>query len=120
METVEIQINGNTLFLSDAVAERLGWREGLELEVEERDQKFYLGPSKHSARKIADQAWIYLLQHLGEIYHGKPPIWQRGKWRVEVALRDGPETAGVLTFSWDGRLIAEESDSPEKIKGRAA
>jgi bifunctional DNA-binding transcriptional regulator/antitoxin component of YhaV-PrlF toxin-antitoxin module len=117
METVEIQIKGNALLMPWEVAERLGWKEGMELEVEERDQKFYLGPSKDMARRIADLACIYLLQHVGEGYHVKTPVWQCGKWRVEVSLFNQPETVGVLMFSWDGQLLAEESDSPAKLRG---
>jgi len=67
--------------------------------------------------EIADITGTYLIDYVGDATDVKTPVWQDGKWRVEVVLSYRPVTVGFLTFSPDGQLIEEESDSPAKMKG---
>jgi len=116
-ETIVAEVKDNSLVLSPEVGERLGWKAGTKLLIERHNGTVIICPQELTAEEIADIACIYLIKYVGDATDVKTPVWKDGKWRVEVVLSYRPETVGFLTFSPDGRLAENESDSPAKMKG---
>jgi len=120
MSTVTAELKGNMLFLPSDAIEQLGWSESTKILFEKHNGKIAIRPKELTAKEIADIACIFLIEYVGDATAVKKPVWQDGKWRVEVVLSYRPETIGFLTFSADGQLIENESDSPAKLKGIVA
>ncbi len=119
MSTITVEVKDNLLVLSDHAMERLGWREDTKISIERENGKVILRPKELTPNEIANLACIHLIKKVGDATAVKMPVWQDGKWRVEVVLSYRPETIGYLAFSSHGQLIEGESDSPAKLKGFA-
>jgi len=117
MSKVTVEVRNNTLVLPTDAIEQLGWREGTTISIKKHNGNVVLRPQEFTEEEIENIACIYLLEYVGDATAVKTPVWNDGKWRVEVVLSYRPETVGFLTFSPDGQLIDKESDSAAKMKG---
>jgi antitoxin component of MazEF toxin-antitoxin module len=118
MNTVIAEVSDDVIVVPAETIERLGWHEDTNIILEKHNGKFVFRAKKLTADEIADIAGTYLVKYVGDATDVKPPVWQGGKWRVEVVLSYRRETTvGFLTFSPDGHLVESESDSPAKMKG---
>jgi hypothetical protein len=118
MSVITAEVKDNVLFLPTEAFEKLGWHEDTKIIFERHDGAVVFLPKQLTAEEIADIAGTYLVKYVGDATDVKTPIWQDGKWRVEVVLSYRRETTvGFLTFSPDGHLVESESDSPAKMKG---
>ena len=119
MSVVTAEVKDDALFLPAEAFAELGWREDAKVSIEKQNGKVVFRPQLLAAEEIADIACVYLIDYVGDATAVKMPIWKDGKWRVEVVLSYRAETVGYLTFTSDGQLIENESDSPAKMKGMA-
>lgn len=117
MSTFTVEINDNKLFLPTDAIEKLGWPESTKILFEKDNGRVVIRPLELTAKEIARLAGIYLAKYVGDATDVKTPIRIAGKWRVEVVLSYRPQTIGYLTFTAQGELIPEESDSPAKLRG---
>lgn len=117
MSAVTAEVKDAALFLPREAFEKLSWREDSKIVFEKHDRTVIFRSKKLNADEIADIACTYLIDCVGDATDVKMPVWSDGKWHVEVVLSYRPETTvGFLTFSANGQLLEEESDSPEKMK----
>lgn len=119
MSTVTAEVRDKKLFLPTEAVGLLGWREGVKILFEKDNGTIVIRRQELTAEEIADIACVYLIDYVGDATAVKMPVWQDGKWRVEVVLSYRPETVGYLTFASDGQLLEGESDSAAKMKGMA-
>jgi len=119
MENMITELKDDLLVMPSEISARLGWKAEARLLIEKQNGAVAVRQQKLTADKITDLACIYLIKYVGDATAVKTPLWQDGKWRVEVVLSYRPETIGFLTFSSDGQLIESESDSRAKLKGIA-
>ena len=117
MNTVTAEVQDKTLVLPSEILETLGWRQSDKISIEKDNGKIFLRLQELSAEEIEKRAGIYLAKYVGDATDVKPPIRFHGKWRVEAVLSCRPETIGYLTYTPQGELIEEESDSPAKLRG---
>lgn len=117
MNTFTVEVKDKKLLLPIEAFEWLGWRDSTKISIEKNNGMVVIRQQELTAEEIADIACTYLIDCVGDAIDVKTPVWQNGKWRVEVVLSYRPKTVGFLTFSSDGQLIEEESDSPAKMKG---
>jgi hypothetical protein len=118
MSVITAEVKDDALLLPTEAFEKLGWREDTQIVFEKHDGTVVFRPKKLTADEIADIAGTYLVKYVGDATDVKTPVWQDGKWRVEVVLSYRRETTvGYLTFSPDGQLVESESDSPAKMRG---
>jgi len=117
METIVAELKDNSLVITSEVGKRLGWKKWTKLHIEADDSHLYLHPQDLSAEEIARVARIYLAEYVGNATDVKTPVRDNGKWRVEAVLSHRPQTIGYMTFTVQGELVEEESDSPAKLQG---
>jgi len=117
MSIVTAEVKDNILILPVETIEKLGWRDDTNILFEKQNGKVFIRPKELTPEEIADIACTYLVKYVGDATDVKTPVRQDEKWRVEVVLSYRPQTVGFLTFSSEGKLVENESDSPAKMKG---
>jgi antitoxin component of MazEF toxin-antitoxin module len=117
METIVVKLKDKALVLPPEVGKQLGWEPGTKLFVETQEQNLYVRRQELNAKEIARLARIHLAEHVGNATDVKTPIRINGKWRVEAVLSYRPQTIGYMTFTAQGELVEDESDSPAKLRG---
>jgi hypothetical protein len=117
METIVVKLQDKALVLPPEVGKQLGWESGTKLFVETQEHNLYVRQQELSAKEIARLARIHLAEHVGNATDVKTPIRINGKWRVEAVLSHRPQTIGYMTFTAQGELVEDESDSPAKLRG---
>jgi hypothetical protein len=118
VDTVTIEVRDNTLILPPEAGAKLGWSVDTKLHFKKDKDDFVLCPRELTADEIDDIACTYLMEYVGDATAVKTPILKNGKWHVEVVLSYRDETVGYLTLSRDGKILPEESDSPQKMKNK--
>ncbi len=117
MSTITVEVKDKKLVLPIGALDQLGWRENTSILLEKDNGSIVIRPQELTAREIARLAGIYLAKYVGDATDVKTPIRIDDKWRVEAVLSYRPQTIGYLTFTAQGELIQEESDSPAKLRG---
>lgn len=117
MSTFTVEVNDNKLFVPADAIEKLGWLENTKILFEKDNRRAVIRPLELTAKEIARLARVYLTEYVGNATDVKTPIRVHDKWRVEAVLSHRPQTIGYLTFTAQGELVAEESDSPAKLRG---
>ncbi len=117
MSTFTAEVKDKKLLLPAEAFEWLGWRDSTKISIEKNNGTVVIRQQELTAEEIADIACTYLIDCVGDATDVKTPVLQNGKWLVEVVLSYRREiTVGFLTFSADGQLIENESDTPAKMK----
>ncbi|MGH7596444.1 MAG: hypothetical protein ACREOI_08830 [bacterium] len=117
MNTITVEVKDKKLVLPNGALDQLGWRENTNILLEKDNGSVVIRPRELTAKEIARLAGIYLAKYVGDATDVKTPIRNDDKWRVEAVLSYRPQTIGYLTFTAQGELIPEESDSPAKLRG---
>ena len=117
METIKVKLKDDALVLQFEVGKQLGWESGTKLFVETQEHDLYVRRQELSAKEIARLARIHLAEHVGNATDVKTPVRINGRWRVEAVLSHRPQTIGYMTFTTQGEIIEDESDSPAKLRG---
>lgn len=118
MNTFTGEVRDNAMAVPPEIIAQLGWQEETRIFFKRDNGSILLRPQELTAEEIDDLACTYLVKYVGDATAVKDPIFVDGKWRVEVVLSYRDETVGFLTFSRDGQLIPQESDSPQKMKSK--
>jgi len=114
MSKIYEEITSQGLALKETIFER--WGEGTKVVIESCNKTITIKPKEVTAREITKRARIFLLWEVGDATDVKPPIKDGDKWRVTVVLPYLKKELGQLTYSLDGVLVPEESDTPEQLK----
>ncbi len=110
------EVRDNAMVVPLEVFAQLGWQEDARIFLKKDNGRLLLRPQELTADEIDDIACTYLVKYVGDATAVKTPVFKNGKWHAEVVLSYRDETVGFLTFSRDGQLLPEESDSPQKMK----
>lgn len=119
MSRIYEEITAKGLLLPNAILEQWGWEHGTKVVVETQNKTIIIKPRELSAREISSRACIFLVKKVGDATGVKTPIRDGDKWRVTVVLPYAKKELGRLTYTLDGFLIPEESDTPEQLKAKA-
>lgn len=115
METLTHEVTKQGLQLTSEELERLGWREGQQVQVQFTGRSIVISPVLSPADKIRARALSHLFQHVGDATAVGLAEWIEDRWRVEVFLSYKDAKLGHLVFDPDGNLIEEESSSREQM-----
>jgi len=107
------------LSLPITVLKEWGFEEGMKVVIEFYDNTVLIKPEELTAQEIANRACIFLLQKVGDATAIKTPVRDGDKWRVTVALPHHKKDLGQLTYTLDGLLVHEESNTPEELTQKA-
>lgn len=119
MSKIYEEITAKGLTLPNIVLEQWGWEEGTRVVIESQNGTIVIKPEELTARDIARRACIFLLKKVGDATAVKTPIRDGNKWRVTVVVPYLKKDIGQLTYTLDGSLIPEESDTPEQLTEKA-
>lgn len=115
---INIEVRDNAVIFPSEATALLDWEEDTRISVKRENGRMLLRPQELTAEEIDDIACTYLVKYVGDATAVKTPVLKDGKWHAEVVLSYRDEAVGFLTFSRDGKLLPEESDSPQKMKGK--
>ena len=121
MSKILEEITAKGLHLPNSVLENWGWEEGTKVTIEHNNNNktIVISPREITAREISSRACIFLLKKVGDAAGVKTPVRDGDKWRVTVVLPHRKKDLGQLTYTLDGFLVPEESDSSEQLKAKA-
>jgi len=108
------------LILPITVLKEWGFEEGMKVAIEFHDNTISIKPAEVTAQEIAGRASIFLLKKVGDAMAVQTPIRDGDKWRATVVLPHLKKDLGQLTYTLDGALIPEESNTPEELIQKAA
>lgn len=115
METLTHEITKQGLQLTSEELERLGWREGQQVQVQFTGRSIVISPLLSPADKIRARALSHLFLHVGDATAVGPAEWANDRWRVEVFLSYEDLKVGDLVFDAEGNLIEAESSSRDQM-----
>jgi len=119
MSKIIEEVTANGLVLPSAVLEQGGIAEGTKVVIESYNKTIVIKPEALNARDIAKRARIFLLWKVGDATDVKLPIKEGNRWRVTVVLPYLKKELGQLTYTLDGTLVPEESNTAEQLKAKA-
>jgi len=119
MSKIFEEITAKGLFVPNTVLEQWGWEEGTRVVIEPQNGTIVIKPEELTARDIAKRARIFLLKKVGDATGIKTPVREVNKWRVTVVLPYEKKDLGQLTYTLDGFLIPQESNTAEQLKAKA-
>jgi hypothetical protein len=119
MSKIFEEITAKGLFVPNTVLEQWGWEEGTRVVIEPQNGTIVIKPEELTARDIAKRARIFLLKKVGDASGIKTPVREGNKWRVTVVLPYEKKDLGQLTYTLDGFLVPEESNTAEQLKAKA-
>jgi len=117
------KINGETtakgLVLPITILKEWGFEEGMKVVIEFHDNTISIKPAEVTAQEIASRASTFLLKKVGDAMVVQTPVRDGDKWRVTVVLPHRKKDLGQLTYTLDGFLVPEESNTPEELTQKA-
>ncbi|MCI0697268.1 hypothetical protein L0337_35350 [candidate division KSB1 bacterium] len=119
MSKIIEETTANGLVVPNTVLEQGGIEEGTKVVIESYNKTIVIKPEALNARDIAKRARIFLLWKVGDATDVKLPIKEGNKWRVTVVLPYLKKELGQLTYTLDGTLVPEESNTAEQLKAKA-
>ena len=116
MTQVVQRVSSNGLQLPKELIEQWGIKEGQEVIIELERSVNRIVPATVDAAEIANRAATYVFDHVGDATEVGKPEQVGERWRVPVMLSYRPKQLGVLTYSSQGELLPDESDSTETMR----
>jgi antitoxin component of MazEF toxin-antitoxin module len=119
MTRVVQRVGANGLQLPKELVEGWGAKEGQEVIIELARSSIRIVPAELDAVEIADRASAYAFDRVGDATAVGEPERAGEGWRVPILLSYRPKQLGVLTYSLQGELLPEESDSAQTMRERS-
>jgi len=119
MSKISEEITAQGLLLPNTVLEQWGWEAGTKVVIESYNKTITIKPEELTAREITRRVLSFLLNKVGDATAIKTPIRDGDKWRVTVVLPHRKKDLGQLTYTLDGFLVPEESNTAEQLKTKA-
>jgi hypothetical protein len=119
MSKIVEEVTAKGLTLPNTFLEQWGMGEGTKVAIESSNKAIVIKPEEVTAREITKRALTFLLWEVGDATGVKTPVRDGNKWRVTVVVPYLKKDIGQLTYTLDGTLIPEESDTPEQLTDRA-
>lgn len=119
MSKIVEEVTDKGLVVPNTVLEQGGIAEGSKVVIESYNKTIVIKPEALNARDIAKRARVFLLWKIGDATDVKLPIKEGNRWRVTVVLAYLKKELGQLTYTLDGILVPEESNSVEQLKTKA-
>lgn len=113
------RVGANGLQLPKELVERWGAKEGQEVIIVLAPYFIRIVPAELDAAQIADSAATYVFDRVGDATAVGQPERVGERWRVPILLSYRPKQLGVLTYSLQGELLPEESDSAQMMRERS-
>ena len=119
MTRVVQRVGANGLQLPKELVERWGAKEGQEVIIVLARSFIRIVPAELDAAQIADRAATYVFDRVGDATAVGQPQRVEERWWVPILLSYRPEQLGVLTYSLQGELLPDESDSAQTMRERS-
>ncbi len=119
MSKIVEEITAKGLTLPSTFLEQWGMGEGTKVAIEFSNRAIVIKPEEVTAREITKRALTFLLWKVGDATGVKTPVRDGNKWRVTVVLPYLKKDLGQLTYTLDGTLVIEESNTPEELSKQA-
>lgn len=119
MSKIVEEVTAKGLTLPSTFLEQWGMGEGTKVAIESSNKAIVIKPEEVTAREITKRAMTFLLWKVGDATGVKTPVRDGNKWRVTVVLPYLKKDLGQLTYTLDGTLVFEESNTPEELSQKA-